>query len=206
MTPGTTDTSDNRETLRCDDGGKFFWVPTRSSAVHHARLEASAMDHSTGSSGAGSCSMCLEKRSSRAWSAATSVTASRKSPAPATAISRPRQVFVAEVRDCASCPFGRRLASPFFVHDHAVERAVEDEAGKRGARLRLDAALEAVEDGHVAGLQVRSAVRRDEGQHHVRESGLHPAQSMRVGLLQSRAVELFQAFGRLLVAQAHPKQ
>ena len=37
--------------------------------------------------------------------------------------------------------------------------------GKSGARLRLDAALEAAEDGHVAGVQVRRAVRREEAQY-----------------------------------------
>ena len=42
---------------------------------------------------------------------------------------RPRLVFVAEVRDCASCPFGRRLSSPCLVHDHIVELAVEDVSG-----------------------------------------------------------------------------
>ena len=42
--------------------------------------EASAMAHSTGSSGAGSGSMYLENRSSRGWSAAASVKASRNSP------------------------------------------------------------------------------------------------------------------------------
>ena len=47
-------------------------------------------------------------------------------------------------------------------------RAVDDGAGKSGARLRLDAALEPTEDGHVAGLQVRSASWRDEAQHDVR--------------------------------------
>ena len=41
-----------------------------------------------------------------------------------------------------------------------VERAVDDRAGQRGARLRLDAALEAAEDDHVAGLQVRRAGRK----------------------------------------------
>ena len=70
----------------------------------------------------------------------------------ATPPSRPHLVFVAEVRDCASRPLGRRLAPPCFVHGQAFEGAVEDGAGKRGARLRLDAALEAAEDGHVAGL------------------------------------------------------
>ena len=40
---------------------------------------ASAMAQSTGSSGPGSGSMCLQKSSSRAWSAAPSVTASLKS-------------------------------------------------------------------------------------------------------------------------------
>ena len=70
----------------------------------------------------------------------------------ATPSCRPRQVLLAEVRDCARCPFGRRLAPPCLVHGQAVEGAIEDGAGKRGARLRLDAALEAAEDGHVAGL------------------------------------------------------
>ena len=70
----------------------------------------------------------------------------------ATPSCRPRQVLLAEVRDCAKCPFGRRLAPPCLVHGQAVEGAIEDGAGKRGARLRLDAALEAAEDGHVAGL------------------------------------------------------
>ena len=76
-------------------------------------------------------------------------------------------------RDCASCPFGRRLSSPCLVHDHVVERAVEDRAGKSGGRLRLDATLETAEDGHVAGLQVRSAVQRDEAQHDVWERRPH---------------------------------
>ena len=55
------------------------------------------------------------------------------------------------------------------VHDDVVERAVGDGGGKSGARLRLGAALEAAEDGHVAGLQVGRGVRRDEAQHDVRE-------------------------------------
>ena len=88
----------------------------------------------------------------------------------------PRLVLVAEVRDCASCPFGRRLAPPCFVHAQAFEGAIDDGAGKSGARLRLDAALEAAEDGHVAGLQVRSASWRDEAQYDVWESGLHGGQ------------------------------
>ena len=75
----------------------------------------------------------------------------------ATPTSRPRWVFVAEVRGCASCSFGRRLSLPCPVHDHVVERAVEDGAGKSGARLRLDAALEAAEDCQIAGLQARRA-------------------------------------------------
>ena len=63
-----------------------------------------------------------------------------------------------------------------------LEGAVDDGAGKRGARLRLDAALEAAEDGHVAGLQVRRAVRRDEAQHDVRECGLHGGQGGLTGV------------------------
>ena len=89
----------------------------------------------------------------------------------ATPSCRPRQVLLAEVRDCARCPFGRRLAPPCLVHAQAVEGAIEDGAGKRGARLRLDAALEAAEDGHVAGLQVRRALWREEREHDVRECG-----------------------------------
>ena len=65
-----------------------------------------------------------------------------------------------DVRDCASCPFCRGLAPPWLVHGQAFEGVVKDGAGKRGARLRLDAALEAAEDGHVAGLQVRGNVAR----------------------------------------------
>ena len=74
-------------------------------------------------------------------------------------------VLVAEIRDCA--------APPCFVHDHVVEGAVEDKAGWRGGRLRLDAALERAEDGHVAMLRVRRAVRRDEAQHDLKESTPH---------------------------------
>ena len=86
----------------------------------------------------------------------------------------PRLVLVAEVRDSASC--GRRLAPLCFVHGQAFKGAIEDGAGKSGARLRLDAALEAAEDGHVAGLQVRRASWRDEAQYDVWESGLHGGQ------------------------------
>ena len=96
----------------------------------------------------------------------------------ATPTSRPRLVFVAEVPDCASCSFGRRLAPPCLVHDHVVERAVEDGAGKSGAH----AALEAAEDGHVAGLQERRAVLRDEAQHDVRELCLHGGQGGLAGV------------------------
>ena len=94
----------------------------------------------------------------------------------------PRLVLVAEVRDCASCPFGRRLAPPCFVHGQAFEGAIEDGAGKSGARLRLDAALEAADDGHVAGLQVRSASWRDEAQYDVWESGLRGGQGGLAGV------------------------
>ena len=134
-------------------------------------------------------------------------------------------------------------------------------AWARRPRLPLDAALEAAEDGHVAGLKVRRALWREEAQHDVRESGPHggrvaslawtlamsqrmihdcpsllgfsmlsrvaasfkivavvadsvllhePAQldeqSMRVGVLMFRAVELCQALGGLLVAHAHATQ
>ena len=114
---------------------------------------ASAMAQSTGSSGAGSGSMCLEKSSSREWSAAASVTASRNS------------ALLTARKRC-----------------HPVIHAVEDGAGKRGACLSLDAALEAAEDGHVAGLQVRRAVRREEREHDVRECGAHGGQGGLAGV------------------------
>ena len=55
----------------------------------------------------------------------------------------PHLVLLAQVRDSARCPSGQRLAPPCFVHAHVVEGAVEDTAGQRRGRLRLDAALEA---------------------------------------------------------------
>ena len=70
--------------------------------------------------------------------------------------------------------------------DHALfmakQGAIEDGAGKSGARMRLDAALEAAEDGHVAGLQVRRASWWDEAQHGVRESGPHGGQGGLAGM------------------------
>ena len=148
--------------------------------------DASAMAQSTRSSGAGSGSVCLEESSSWAWSAAAlcdglaelGVAACEQAMPP----SCPRLVLVAEVRGCASCPLGRRLAPPCFTHDQAFEVAIEDGAGKSGARLRLDAALEAAEDGHVAGLQARRAVRREEAQYDVWESGLHGGQGGLAGV------------------------
>ena len=91
-------------------------------------------------------------------------------------IRQARLVLVTEVFDCASCPFGRRLAPPCFVHDQVVQRPVEEGARKSGARLRLDAALEAAEDGHVAGLQVRRVSWREGCEHDVRESCHHGGQ------------------------------
>ena len=97
----------------------------------------------------------------------------------ATPSSRPRLVLLAEVHRCAGCPFGRRLAPQCLVHGQAVEGAIEDGAGKSGARLRLDAALEAA---HVAGLQVRSASWWDEAQQDMRESVLHGGQGGLAGV------------------------
>ena len=114
----------------------------------------------------------------------------------ATPTSRPTPGFVAEVRDCASRPFGRRLAPPCFVHGQAFEGGVEDGAGKSGARLRLDAALEAAEDGHVAWLQVRRASWWEEAQHDVRERRPHGSPS--VGVLrggETCAISLRQSGG-----------
>ena len=122
---------------------------------------ASATAHSTRSSGAGSGSICLANKSpvecsplAFSHSLAEFVVGVG---APATPTSRPHLAHVAEVRECASRPFGRILAPPCLVHGQAFERAVNDGAGKSGARVRLDAALEAAEDGQIAGLQVRSA-------------------------------------------------
>ena len=66
--------------------------------------DSSVMAHTGGHSSAGSAVLCLAMSSSRAWSAAASVTSRRCcGHARATPTSRPRLVFVAEVRDCASC-------------------------------------------------------------------------------------------------------
>ena len=88
----------------------------------------------------------------------------------------PDLVLGQDVRDCARCPFGRGLAPPGLIHDQLVEGAIEDGAGKSGARLCLDAALEAAEDGHVARLQVRRALWREEAQHNEREGFPHGGQ------------------------------
>ena len=81
-------------------------------------------------------------------------------------------------RDAHSAEDWRR----HFVHGQAFESVVKDGAGKRGARLPLDAALEAAEDGHVAGLKVRRALWREEAQHDVRESGPHGGQGGLAGV------------------------
>ena len=102
--------------------------------------------------------------------------------AQATPPSCPSLVLVAEVRDCASCSFGRRLAPPCFVHGQAFEGAIMDGVGKSGARLRVDAAFVASEDGHVTRLQVGRASWREEAQHDVRESGPHGGQGVGAGV------------------------
>ena len=148
--------------------------------------DASAMAQSTGSSGAGSGSMCQEKGSSWAWSAVASATASLKwaslwarngrHPVVHALFSSQKSVTA---RAAHSAEDWRRHA--LFVAK-AFEGAIEDGAGKSGARLRPDAAREAAEDGHVAGLRVRSAVRRDEAQYDVRECGLHGGQGGLAGV------------------------
>ena len=99
----------------------------------------------TGSTGAGSGSMCLANNAPATCSPLASfnglaefgvVLGAQLAPT-----SRPHLVGVAEVLHCAGCPFGRRLAPPCFVHGQAVEGAIENGAGKSGARLPLDAAL-----------------------------------------------------------------
>ena len=59
-------------------------------------------------------------------------------------------LFVAEVDDIARGPFRRCVTLPGLVRHDVLQRAVDDLAVKRGGRLLLDAALEAVEDRHVA--------------------------------------------------------
>ena len=159
---------------------------TRRSAMHRAKLHvggadagAGGMSSSSGSVYAGASGVGASSSSSdaSAMPASTSRRAgsgsifffANKSPvacssllafsslAEATPPSCPRLLLLAQVRDCKRCPFGRRPAPPCFVHDHVVEGAVEDRAGKSGARLRLDAALEPAEDGHNAGLPVGRA-------------------------------------------------
>ena len=147
--------------------------------------DGSVMAHSTGSLGAGSGSICFANKSPVACSSFDFSTASRQSSslsAQATPPGCPRRVLLAQVRDCARCPFGRRLAPPCFVHDHVVEFTVEERAGQRRGRLRLDAALEAAEEGHVAGLQVRSASWSAEAQPDMREIGLRGRQGGLTGV------------------------
>ena len=100
----------------------------------------------------------------------------------ATPTRSPDPVLAQEVRDCAGCPFCRRLAPPRFVHGQGVEGVVKDCAGKSRGRLLLNAALEAAEDGHVAGLQVRRALWWEEGEHDVRECGPHGGQGGLAGV------------------------
>ena len=137
------------------------------------------------SSGAGSGSVCLEKSSSREWSAAASAAASLKWASLWARNGRHpfvQALFSSQRSVTARAAFGQRLAPPCFVHGQAFEGVIEDGAGKSGARRRLDAALQAAEDGHVEGLQVRSASWRDEAQYDVWESGLHGGQGGLAGV------------------------
>ena len=144
------------------------------------------MAHYTGSSGAGSGSICFANRSPVACSSLALFTTLAEivvaACAQLTPPGAPGLVLLAEVRDCARRPFSRRLAPPCFVHGQAFEGAIDHGAGKSGARLSLDAVLDAAEDGHVARLQIRRAVRRDEAQHDVRERRLHGGQGGLAGV------------------------
>ena len=136
--------------------------------------------------------MCFANNSPVWFSSLAFSTASRKSSSPS-ARKRRQPVahtwFLSQRSVTAICPFGRRLAPPCLVQCQAVEGAVEDGAGKSGARLRLDAALEAAEDGHVAGLQVRRASWREECEHDVSESGSHGCQGGLAGVDAGRVPE-----------------
>ena len=133
--------------------------------------DASDMAHSTGSLGAGSGSTCFANKSPVACSSLAFSTASRKS---SSLSARKRRVPVVHARFLSHRSVTARDAhsvEDWRGHDLVVENTVEDRAGQRRGRLRLDAALEAAEDGHVAGLQVRSASWWDEAQQDMNESG-----------------------------------
>ena len=89
--------------------------------------------------------MSISSGSSGASGMGASSSSSSVCGAQATPTSRPHLACVAEVRECASHPFGR------LVHDHVAESAVDDCTGKRGAwtqllKLRKTAGVDA---GHV---------------------------------------------------------
>ena len=191
-THGTTVTWDNRETVTYDAGVNFCWVQrgpapyTKRSAMHRSKLDmggadagAGGMSISSRSGGTDSTPQGLRERAlvrsvPRQVASGVQLVGLCNSLAEIvvalgtqwTPPSCPSLVLVAEVHDYAWRPFSRWLSPPCLVHHDVVERAVDDGAGKICAFVRLDAALEAAEDGHVA---VRGAVRRDEAKHDVRE-------------------------------------
>ena len=141
--------------------------------------DAAAMAQSTGSSGAGSGSICLANNAPVACSSLASSTASRNS---ALVWARKRRQPVVQAwflslrsvtaRAAHSTEDWRRHA--LFMTRPSNEPSMTVRAS--GARLRLDAALEAAEDGQIAGLQVRSASWRDEAQYDVWERRPHGGQ------------------------------
>ena len=143
---------------------------------------SSAIAHIGGPSSAGSGAMCLAKRSSREWSAAASSTASRKAPSLWARSWRHPVLQTLPSATMSAIARAAHSAEDWRRHALFMEGAIENGAGKGGARLRLDAALEAAEDGHVAGLQVRRALWREEAQHDVRECGLHGGQGGLAGV------------------------
>ena len=135
---------------------------------------------------AGSGVMCLAKSSSRAWRAAASVTASRNSTSLRARKRCHPVVHAWSLSQRSVTTRGAHLAEgcrrhALFMTTSSNEPS-KDGAGQRCARLRLDAALEAAEDGHVAGLQVRRASWREEAQYDVWESGLHGGQGGLAGV------------------------
>ena len=130
-----------------------FWRRVWHGRVVPSSSEASAMAQPAGSSGAGSGSIIFAKRSSRAWRAAASVTASRKS---SSLWARKRRQPVVHAWFLSQRSFTARAAHSAeewrrhaLFNDQAVEGATKDGTGKSGARLSLDAAFEAAEDCHV---------------------------------------------------------
>ena len=125
--------------------------------------DASAVAQSTGSSGAGSGSMCLEKSSSRGmecgglcdgfFEVGIAVARKRRHPVVHALFFSQRSVTERAAHSAEDCRHQALFTSTSSNEPSRTERA------RVALTLRLDAALEAAEYGHVAGLQVRRVLR-----------------------------------------------